>query len=194
MHSSIPSGLAPRRNWRIACWIVLAAGWPWTVAAAGPEVVLLGIQPVLPPSTRLWAESETRARLAGLEGPLSPAERALFEDAADRAWDRHSLLTAALVASGVPQEQVPAYEARVARLVTELLRQDLPTVPRLRARRLFEFLHHRVLRGGYQLEATDLRIALDQGRFNCVSATVLFNCMAEAVAIDASRWSCRTTR
>ena len=36
-------------------------------------------------------------------------------------------------------------------------------------------MHRRVLYGGYDLAATDLRLVLDEGRFNCVSATVLFN-------------------
>ena len=47
--------------------------------------------------------------------------------------------------------------------------------PREQAEAIFRFLHERVFRGGYDLGATDLRQTLDEGRFNCVSAAVLFN-------------------
>ena len=40
-----------------------------------------------------------------LEGELLPLEPALFADAADGQWHEHSLLTAALVASGVVDPQ-----------------------------------------------------------------------------------------
>lgn len=45
-------------------------------------------------------------------------------------------------------------------------------------------MHRRVLTGGYALECTDLRQSLDHGRFNCVSASVLFNCLAERFGLD----------
>ena len=36
-------------------------------------------------------------------------------------------------------------------------------------------MHRRVLCGGYDLAATDLRVVLDEGALNCINATVLFN-------------------
>jgi tetratricopeptide (TPR) repeat protein len=44
-------------------------------------------------------------------------------------------------------------------------------------------MHRRVLCGGYDLAATDLRLVLDEGRFNCVSATVLFNYFGGALGL-----------
>ena len=57
--------------------------------------------------------------------------------------------------------------------------------PANQAQALFEFMHRRVLCGGYQLECTDSRSSLDEGRFNCVSASVLFNCLADDCGLDA---------
>ena len=45
-------------------------------------------------------------------------------------------------------------------------------------------MHRRILRGGYELKNTDLRQALDGGRFNCVTATVLFNYLAGRSGIE----------
>jgi len=115
-----------------------------------------------------------------LEGPLSALEERLFADAADGRWDEHSLLTAALVAGGVDDpETLLRYETRLAELVAELRRSGTVTgPPRRQAQAILEFMHRRILVGGYQLDATDLSVALEQGRFNCVSTSVLFNYLA----------------
>jgi tetratricopeptide (TPR) repeat protein len=118
---------------------------------------------------------------------LNPLEDRLFADAADGRWDDHSLLAASLVASGVSdRRQVGSYEDKVARLIDELRRSGVVAgSPRQKAEAIFEFLHRRVLVGGYQLDATDLALVLNEGRFNCVSASVLFNCLAESFGLRA---------
>jgi tetratricopeptide (TPR) repeat protein len=115
-----------------------------------------------------------------LEGRLCPLEERLFEDAADGRLEEFSPLAAALVASGVEDAQVlRRYEERQAELLKELRRSGkLSGPPRNQAQVVFEFMHRRVLTGGYRTDGTDLRNALDEGRFNCVSASVLFNCLA----------------
>ncbi len=45
-------------------------------------------------------------------------------------------------------------------------------------------MHRRVLRGGYDLACTDLRRVLDEGRFNCISASVLFNYLAGQCGLE----------
>ncbi len=114
------------------------------------------------------------------EGELSRLERDLFADAADGRWDEHSLLEAALIASGVDRpEMLEYYESQVVQLTAELSKSVPPGgTQRERAEAIFEFMHRRILRGGYQLDCTDLGLSLDEGRFNCVSASVLFNCLA----------------
>ena len=49
-------------------------------------------------------------------------------------------------------------------------------------------MHRRVLRGGYQLDGTDLTVVLTQGQFNCVNASVLFNCLAAEFGLVARAW------
>ena len=121
------------------------------------------------------------------EGKLSGLEENLFADAADGRWDEHSLLEAALIASGVERpELLRRYEAQVAALTAELSRSGrLAQTEREQAQAIFEFMHRRVLRGGYQLDCTDLGLSLDEGRFNCVSASVLFNCLAGRFGLTA---------
>jgi tetratricopeptide (TPR) repeat protein len=115
-----------------------------------------------------------------LEGAPNGLERQLFADPADGRWRRLSLLTAGLIASGVDRpEQLRRYETKFSGLVAELRRSaSVVGTPRQQSQAIFKFLHHRILRGGYHLECTELTVALDDGRFNCVSASVLFNCLA----------------
>jgi len=127
------------------------------------------------------------ASCRSLEGKLSPLEHDLFADAADGRWDEHSLVGAALVASGVVDpEAISRYQRQLARLAGEL--EQSGTVsgsPAEKARAVFEFMHGRILHGGYQLDTTDLSVVFDQGRFNCVSASVLFNCLAARFGLRA---------
>ena len=120
------------------------------------------------------------------DGRLCPLEERLFADAADRRLDEFPLLEAGLIASGVRQaDRLVHYRGRFDGLVDELRpRIGEGKNPPQQAQTVFEFLHQRVLTGGYQLESTDLRAALDKGRFNCVSASVLFDCLAGACGLD----------
>jgi tetratricopeptide (TPR) repeat protein len=131
------------------------------------------------PATATTAVRET-AHLPFLDGRFCPLEKRLFDDAADGRLEEFSLLAAALVASGVEDAQVlQRYEERQTALLEELRRSGkLCGPPRHQAQVVFEFMHRRVLTGGYRTDCTDLRNALDEGRFNCVSASVLFNCLA----------------
>ena len=122
-------------------------------------------------SPRVWPVIET---------PLSVLEQHLFADAADGRLDDFPLLDAALIASGVDDTSaLRHYRNRVAAWAEELRQNNRMDGPQRRqVEMIFEFLHRNILYGKYNIECTDLRQALDQGRFNCVSATVLFNCLA----------------
>ncbi len=114
------------------------------------------------------------------DGSLGAMEQRLFADAADGRLDRFSPLGAALVAGGVESDDsLGEYEQKAAALADGLCSPTLLAAsPSQQVEAVFEFLHRRVLRGGYDLAATDLRRTLDEGRFNCVSATVMFNYFA----------------
>ena len=156
-----------RRAGLLAAFLLTAAlaavGGEAATVAPATEAIRLGASAALPFSDR-----------------LNPLERRLFADARDGTLEEFTLLEAALIAGGVDDPaELARYGARLDACVAELRR--LGTVrgtPRQQAQAIFEFLHHRLLTGGYRLEGTDLRRTLDDGRYNCVSATVLFNSMA----------------
>ncbi len=112
-------------------------------------------------------------------------EQRLLDDALDGRWDQHTLFAAALVASGADQQQQAQATLNYERLKAAIA-QSIPTqeAPRNRAAALLRFLHHGVLRGGYDLRATAIHDCLAGGRFNCVSATVLFNCLAAEIGLQ----------
>ncbi|NQU25994.1 MAG: hypothetical protein HQ567_32300 [Candidatus Nealsonbacteria bacterium] len=118
-------------------------------------------------------------------GRLSALEEKLFADSGDGQLDEHSLLEAALIASGAEDTKtVSRYESQLDALAAEFRKSSDKTAdPRRRAIAVFEFMHARVLRGNYRIECTDLREALSQGDFNCVSASVLYNCLAERMGL-----------
>ncbi len=120
------------------------------------------------------------------DAPSCPLEERLFADAADGRLDEFSPLDAALVASGVEDvDCLHRYAQKAAALADELrCSEKLAGTPRQQIEAVFEFLHQRVLYGGYDLAYTDLRRVLDDGRFNCVSATVLFNYLAGEFGLD----------
>lgn len=121
------------------------------------------------------------------EGNLNELEVGLFDDAIDSQWDTHTLLEAALIAGGVQdadqlEKSADRFDAFVESFEGSV---DADSPAELRAQELFEFMHREVLVGGYDLECTDLAQTLEKGRFNCVSSTVLFNCLAARFGLDA---------
>ena len=118
--------------------------------------------------------------------PQNALEEQLFADAADGKLDEFSPFQAALVAGGVDDlDTLHRYEQKAKALVEEFRRSGKQSgIPRRQAEAIFEFMHRRVLHGGYDLAYTDLRRMMDEGRFNCVSATVLFNYLAGEVGLD----------
>ena len=174
----------------LLAWIGLAAsiqaaphpGALESAAATAAEAAPAGALPSPP------ADPSPYARY---EGSLGELERRLLADAADRRWDNHTLLAAALIAGGVEgQKQLEHCVSRFNALADEAAKLAAKqTDPEIRAQQIFDFMHRKILVGGYRLESTDLAATLDNGRFNCVSSTVLFNCLAlrfglEPVALE----------
>jgi hypothetical protein len=124
---------------------------------------------------------------AKLDLRLCELEQRLFDRIEDGRFGEFSLLEAGLIAGGVDRrDELRRYCQRFDRLVASL--RDSGKVrgtPRQRAEVLFAFLHESILRGGYDLQASDLRQTFDRGRFNCVTASLLFNCLAERFDLKA---------
>ena len=118
---------------------------------------------------------------------LSELEQRLFDQIHDGRFGRFSLLQAGLIAGGVDRDdELRRYCQRFDTFVESLRRSGkVRGTPRQRAQAVFAFLHQSILRGGYNLQASDLRQAFDHGRFNCVTASLLLNCLAERFELKA---------
>ena len=132
-----------------------------------------------------------RIAMPGREEILSPhlseLEQRLFDQIHDGRFGEFSLLEAGLIAGGVDRQgELRRYCKRFDALVESLRRSGkVCGTPRKQAQAVFTFLHQSILRGGYNLQASDLRQTLDHGRFNCVTASVLFNCLADRFQLKA---------
>jgi pentatricopeptide repeat protein len=103
----------------------------------------------------------------------------LLDDAADGSLDRHNLLQATLIAGGCDPVERQVHQRRFDELCRRIEAAGLPGGdPRTRARALYEQLHREILVGQYIKDCSDVPAALHQGDFNCVSATILFHCLA----------------
>lgn len=107
-------------------------------------------------------------------------EKRLLLDSLDGKWDEYDLLNASLIAEGIisPDRREP-YRARFERLTASMLKQVNQTKdPLKKTEQIYSFLHNNALYSKYDLTCSSVAASLDTGVFNCVSATVLFNCFA----------------
>ncbi|MCE5267384.1 MAG: transglutaminase-like domain-containing protein [Planctomycetaceae bacterium] len=164
-----------RRLWVTVVWLAATQ-----LAMAGVDA---GSRSLLGPSL---SRTGGNAEADGFVGVLNPLETRLLADAADGRLDGFSPLGAALVASGVGDaDSLQQYLKKAAALADQLQPAvRLIATERQRVEAIFDFMHQRVLVGGYDLASTDLRQVLDHGRFNCISATALFNYLAEQCGLQ----------
>jgi len=119
----------------------------------------------------------------------------LVEDARDGCLDEFGLLTAALIAGGVGcQSELDECCVRFNEIRARSRGHAENTVCGLsiegsqieRVRALFRFMHREILTGDYQVNATQLSRTLQSGSYNCVTATILFNCLCEVQGLRAT--------
>lgn len=72
-----------------------------------------------------------------------------------------------------PTSRAPQAPERAAPMISP----PVPATPTAIAERIFRFMHRRVLTGDYQTGQNDLARTLRTGDYNCVTATILFNCL-----------------
>lgn len=119
--------------------------------------------------------------------PQATDEAKLLRDAVDGALDEHSLLEAALIASGAEQQERQSCQAKHRRWSAQLAaacRAD--DSPRDRAATLLAFLHREVLTGDYEPELGSLARTIETGDYNCVTATLLFCTLGAELGLDAT--------
>ncbi|MCS7305800.1 MAG: hypothetical protein NZ602_11930 [Thermoguttaceae bacterium] len=119
--------------------------------------------------------------------PVASGEAALLADAEDGRLDDHSLLQAALIASGtVHPHQLQQCQAQFQQWVRQLQEQKIADLqPLSRAEALFRFMHQKILTGGYDCQASDLAQTIQTGRYNCLTACLVYHCLLEAFGIEA---------
>ena len=126
------------------------------------------------------------AEAALAEKPDTPFDASLVEDLADGRLDSFSLADAVLIASGISGErELSVYRERLDALIAEATSKIVRNAsPERRARRLLDRLH-RVALKKYEPSADRLADLIDQGSYNCVSATLLYLVAARAMQLDA---------
>jgi len=118
--------------------------------------------------------------------PPTPLEAEVLADAGNGRFSRHTLIEAALVAGGVDrfdQLQIGCRKYEACSHAIQIACRGQQS-PRRRARIILELMHRDILTGGYDPSANQLSRLFDDGKFNCVSATVLFNALAADCGLD----------
>ncbi len=106
----------------------------------------------------------------------------LADDVRDGQFQKSSLLEAVLIASGIER---PDERAKISAQFTEHCRQlrESNHVQRItdaqRAAAILSYMHREILTAGYDVDCTEFDQSIRTGRYNCVSATVLFRCLAD---------------
>ena len=113
-------------------------------------------------------------------------DQRLLADAHDGRLEQVDFLSAALIASGInnPTELAEArrqYVALAKDVQADALRH-LP--PAEKAGELHARLHAEVLVGDYQRDASDVRVAIRSGNYNCLSAVALFWHLSQEAELD----------
>ena len=85
------------------------------------------------------------------------------------------LLRAASLASSTIEKAEQA-EQRFRNLCADVQPHLSSKVPSERVLVLFEFMHRRVLTGEYQVDCNDITRTLDEGHYNCLTATIVLRC------------------
>ena len=112
-------------------------------------------------------------------------ERDMLNDSASGRWERWDIVSASLVAEGMTDpDKIARYQAKIDAIVRNLRKQTASLPQTEWPQVIFETLHRDLLTGKYDITCTDLAQSLDTGRFNCVSATVLFHTLAQRMGLD----------
>jgi tetratricopeptide (TPR) repeat protein len=119
---------------------------------------------------------------------VDPVEKALFQDAQDGKWDNFNLFRAAMVAEGERDPaKIKSYEIKLDAILQKIKNKNQnnnsASAENL-TRELFESLHKEIMTRQYDINCTNLSRVFETGKFNCVSATVLFNVLGEKAGLN----------
>jgi len=120
---------------------------------------------------------------------ISPMEKRILDDAADGKWNQFDLLSASLVVEGCDSAKIAGYEKQLDR-IADMIREKAQKNPGIKENKedltklIFETLHSELLTGTYDIEDTNPAVSFETGNYNCVSATVLFNSLAQKSGLN----------
>jgi len=119
---------------------------------------------------------------------LDRDEGILLRDAQDGEWNSTDLLSASLIAEGLTTARQRAHYRSVYARLLQMLAPKVERVsePFQKSEIVYGFLHQTALTSKYDLNCSSVAKALDTGVFNCVSATVLFNCFAKESGLNVA--------
>ncbi|MBA4016619.1 MAG: hypothetical protein C0483_05475 [Pirellula sp.] len=154
------------------------------VAAA---LLLAAPAAALAADTRFVFPGQAASATVDASAAAAAAEDTLLLDAADGRLDQSPLLEAALIAGGVAEpRRLETYRGRFEQWIAELqVSGRVVGTEREKARAIHEYLHAHALVGGFRETSSTLDEAFEQGRFNCISSTILFRCLAERFGLTA---------
>lgn len=116
----------------------------------------------------------------------------LLGKANDGRLEQIDFVGAALIAGGVADECELSGWLDVYSHHRDALLGSLPSGPSIaRLRAIHDGLHEQIFKGRYDAAASDLRLALAKGDFNCLSALVLFVDLCESADLPMEIWLTR---
>lgn len=124
--------------------------------------------------------------ISGKKAPISEPEFELLRDAANGRASNWTLADAALISSGVSDQRVlDRYLAKLDKITAQArdLVDDADTKS-AKAKALNKFLFNSTLHGGYTAGQVNMCKVLDEGKFQCVSSTILFSIIARRVGLN----------
>ncbi len=119
-------------------------------------------------------------------GGLCYDEHRFLSECLAKAKTSYSLMEASIIAS---HPSNPAMANRLSRSYKQaeakLLSRITPGDSKLRrAEKILVFMHEELMLGGYQLEQTTMENLFSNGRYNCVTATILYCCLGRAAGLE----------
>lgn len=118
---------------------------------------------------------------------LTDLELDLFKNGKNKNWEGKTLINAALIAEGIIDEQKRNdFLDRYSKISQDLKKRIVRySDPKIRTRFVFEYMHRIILKGKYNLNLSVISEVFNAGNYNCVSATILFNALAQEVGLNA---------
>ena len=121
---------------------------------------------------------------ASLWESLTTAEQALLQDTLDGELNQHSLMEAMLLAEGLSKSEAAKWNQRYSQDAQYMLQQiSAEESTEAQAQNIFRFMHREILTSEYVVDANQLVKCWEEGKYNCLSATLLYHAFCKEAGI-----------